>query len=92
MPTSKPKKVSSELLERITNSLQLNSKQIQLLRDEGIAVGGTRRNTARYFLVNDTKVLPSFSYKGIGENTPTPEMNELRSKVDKLIDEYTTSD
>ncbi len=90
MPSST--KVSNKLLEQISNSLDLSEDQILKLRTEGLAVGGTRRNTARYFKVGNSKVLPSFSFKGIGENEPTPEMIECRSKVDEVIDMYTITD
>ena len=87
--TPKPKKVSNSLLEQIGETLSLSPEQVQHLRDKGIAVGGTRRNTARFFMVGETKVTPSFSLKGIGDEKPLPEMNELRSEVDELIDKYT---
>ena len=87
--TPKPKKVSNSLLEQIGDSLSLSTEQVQKLRDDGIAVGGTRRNTARFFMIGDTKVTPSFSFKGSSGEKLLPEMNELRSEVDELIDKYT---
>ena len=91
--TPKEKKISSSLLDRLTKTLQLSDDDIQRLRDEEIAVGGTRRGSARYFPMEDgSKVTPSFSFKGIGENKPTPEMRELRTEVDELISNYTITD
>ena len=91
--TPKEKKISSSLLDRLTKTLQLSDDDIQRLRDEEIAVGGTRRGSARYFPMEDgSKVTPSFSFKGIGDNKPTSEMKKLRTEVDGLISKYTITD
>ena len=91
--TPKQKKISSLLLDQLSQTLNLSDEDIQKLRDEEIAVGGTRRSSARYFPMEDgSKVTPSFSFKGIGENKPTPEMKKLRTEVDGLISNYTITD
>ena len=91
--TPEQKKISSLLLDQLSQTLNLSDEDIQKLRDEEIAVGGTRRSSARYFPMEDgSKVNPSFSFKGIGKNKPTPEMKKLRTEVDGLISNYTITD
>ena len=67
---------------------KITDEQLETLKKRNIVVGGERNRVARYMLVNDTKVYPTFSFKEVGDLDYTPEMTELKSKINQLIDEY----
>lgn len=88
--TRKEVKLSNNSLEFIREESLLNEEQITKWIELGL-ISGKRISNKRMFTNNDgIEFYPKFTYGNSTKGKHLPKMIELKTKIEKLIDEYTT--